>query len=100
MAIENPKITTARLLIEVGSVQSFSELFTKGKLPVKVLAEATGKSYYQFKKMVDHPSTLQREDIIEIAGALGIDPKIVRDLVDVQLGKKEPRRGNGRGNQN
>jgi hypothetical protein len=86
MATENPKITVARTLIEVGTVTSFTDLFTKGKLPVKVLAELADMSYYELRKKVEHLNSMEKNDIAKIANALRVDYKTIRDLVRVDLG--------------
>lgn len=83
------RYTVAKSLIENGSVKTIRDLLTViDKTP---LAKDVRVSAVRFNKLIANPALFMFQDAINIAEVLGVDPKLIIDLIyaDIAKGKRK-----------
>ncbi len=93
MIKKHPKLVTVKILIENGSVDSFTDMFGNTRLSIHVLAEAMGKSHEYVNRLYKKPAQIKLLDVLNIAHALDIDDGVALKLAwaDIRPKNKPPR---------
>jgi hypothetical protein len=82
---------TAKSLINSGKIKTLSELIAIiDKTPFARLSKTTPE---RFNKMIEDPALFRMGDIYNMAQVIGVDDKLVVDLVHNEYVKRRKKRG-------
>ncbi len=83
------RLGSVKILIEGGHIKEFREIFDY--IPKTAVAENLGIHFNRMTRMIDNVSDIKINDLFLISGHLGVDAKLVFDLVYNQRGA--PKKG-------
>ncbi|MDP4216296.1 MAG: hypothetical protein Q8927_08840 [Bacteroidota bacterium] len=87
------RYSTVKVLIETGNIKSFAGIFDH--IPKSVVYADLGMNYTRFTKLLSNPALFTLQELITLAGFMGIDPKIIIEMAYTQhlTGKKTKNKG-------
>ena len=80
--VKDKRFKTVKLLIEGGHIPEFKDIFEH--IPRTAVAKEMGIHYDRFKKMITDPAEFKVKELYTLAGMIGVDGKILLDLVHAQ----------------
>lgn len=79
---KDKRFKTVKLLIEGGHIAEFRDIFEH--IPVTTVSKEMGIHFNRFKKMIDDPKEFKVKELYALATKIGVDGKIILDLVHAQ----------------